>query len=426
MKTVSFYTLGCRVNQYEVQAIKEIFESSGYNVVPFGKRATVCVINTCAVTGESERKSRHVVRRAAKLADNVLVTGCYAKLIEKPETFPENVSFCSGKVKKGDLINIVEGRDIEDYDWSAYEELSVGTINALPFDSRYRAFVKIQDGCDGNCSYCIIPKLRGPSRSRKEENIIDEVKRLVSAGVSEIIFTGIEVSDYGTKNLCRLIKLTEEIDGIRRIRLGSINPNTLTDEFIDTISQSKKFCRHLHLSVQSGSGRILNLMRRPYSIEKLQRRIDVLYERIPGICLSADIISSFPGETEEEFEQTLEFIRKNHFMHIHAFSYSPRPLTDAASLTGQISESVKKERNARVITVADECKAKVAEGFMGTMVDVLVEEIKNNASYGHIGRFFEARLEGNIINPGEYVNCIVSGYDGNERVLVCKITEKGE
>ena len=426
MKTVSFYTLGCRVNQYEIRAIREIFIKGGYSVLPFGKRADVCVINTCAVTGESEKKSRHVINRASRFSDRVLVTGCFAKLIKDGENYPENVVFCGGNIKKGEILNLMEGKDTGSFEQTIYEELSVGTATSLLKDQRYRAYVKIQDGCDGNCAYCIIPKLRGPSRIRNEENIIEEVKRLALSGVTEIILTGIEVSDYGTSNLCRLIKRVEEAEGIRRIRLGSINPNTLTDEFIQTVSESQKFCRHLHLSVQSGCGRILNLMRRPYSAEKLQKCIDKLYEVIPGMLLSADIISSFPTETEEEFNRTLEFIRKNRFMHIHAFSYSPRPLTEAADLDGQIPEKIKKDRNLRVIALSDECKEQVAEGFIGSAVEILIEENKKGNTYGHTGEFMEAKIPGLFLNAGDYVNCIVTEYDKEEKTLVCKIQKYGE
>ncbi|MDD4125250.1 MAG: tRNA (N(6)-L-threonylcarbamoyladenosine(37)-C(2))-methylthiotransferase MtaB [Eubacteriales bacterium] len=425
MKTVSFYSLGCRVNQYEIQAIREIFTNNGYTAVPFGKRSDICVINTCAVTGESERKSRNIIKRAAKCSRRIAVTGCYAQLCRKKGNYPENVFFCGGSDYKGKIFEICEGAATDPGVRGEYEKLSIGNTADLPFE-RYRAYVKIQDGCDGSCSYCIIPKLRGPSRSRDEIDIISEIQRLAAVGVSEIIFTGIEVSDYGASALCCLIRKAADIGGIRRIRLGSINPNTVTDEFIDTIAKCDKFCKHLHLSVQSGCGRILNMMRRPYSAEKLQKAIDKLYERIPGILLTADIISSFPTETEEEFEETIDFLKRNIFMHVHAFAYSPRPYTDAAAFGGQIAEDIKKKRNAAVIAVSEKSKEAVAAGLLDCRVELLVEKNIKGTAFGHTAEFMEAKIPSCAKTAGDYIECRVTGFDKADKTLICDNNKNGE
>ncbi len=424
MKTVSFYSLGCRVNQYEIQAIRESFIKKGYAVVPFDKRADICVINTCAVTGESERKSRNIIARAAKFSEKVAVIGCYGELCRKSDFYPENVFFCGGSAGKGDIPDICEGKIYDYGQTDTYETLSIGNISALP-NERYRAYVKIQDGCDGRCSYCIIPKLRGRSRVRDADDVIAEVKRLADVGVTEIIFTGIEVSDYGAPGLSSLIKKAAEVGGIRRIRLGSINPNTLTQEFIETAAGCEKFCKHLHLSVQSGSGRILNLMRRPYSAQKLQQSIDRLYERIPGIMLTADIISAFPTETEVEFAETLDFITRNRFMHVHAFAFSPRPYTEAATFAGQIPEAIKKARNAAVIAASDLNKEKIAASLLGSSVEVLVEKNSKNTAYGHSDGFMEAKIPYCGRKAGDYAFGVVAGYDKNDKTLICEINQNG-
>ena len=416
MKTVSFCVLGCRVNQYEIQALREEFIKNGYAVVPFGKECDVSVINTCAVTKESEKKSRHTISYASKHASKVVITGCYAELCRKLGDIPENVYYCGGCSQRNRLFEICEGKDIGYEVKTAYEPLSIGNTGKLP-NERFRAYVKIEDGCNGRCAYCIIPSLRGRSYSREESDIIAEIERLASVGVSEVILTGIEVSDYGASELCSLIKAVSKIDGIRRIRLGSLNPNTIKNEFIECIKETPKFCRHLHLSVQSGCTKVLNAMKRPYSAEKLKNAIKALYEALPDIMLTADVISGFPGETEEDFEETLEFIKQSRFMHVHAFPYSPRPGTVAAEMECQIAEDVKKQRNLKIIETSDEIKKDIAMSMVGKKVELLVEKNVSSAAYGHTDGFMEAKIVGSSAGSGSYTVCTVTGFDG---MLICK------
>ncbi|MEG2117824.1 MAG: MiaB/RimO family radical SAM methylthiotransferase [Clostridia bacterium] len=342
IKTASFYSLGCRVNQYEEQSIREMFINLGYQILNFGTKTDVCVINTCAVTAESERKSRNFIARASKVSKKVIVTGCYAELLSKQKKTADG-AFYVGGCKQKSLIPLIadDNYDLPYCHTPEYENIQIGTTDSLP-DNRCRAYIKIQDGCNGNCSYCLIPYLRGKSVSRSSVDIVREAKRLAMAGVKEVILTGIETSDYDDIPLCELLIKISQTDGIERIRLGSLNINCITDEFIATIKSSKKFCRHLHLSLQSASNRILNLMRRPYSKEKANFIIKKIYSEIPEMLISVDIITSFPSETEAEFLETVEFVKEKTFMHVHAFSYSPRPFTDAALIKSSISLWIKK------------------------------------------------------------------------------------
>ncbi|MFA6730526.1 MAG: tRNA (N(6)-L-threonylcarbamoyladenosine(37)-C(2))-methylthiotransferase MtaB [Eubacteriales bacterium] len=419
-KTVSFYSLGCRANQYEIQAIREKFLQNGYAEKPFGQKTDFAVINSCAVTGESERKTRNIIARAAKTAGSVVVTGCYAELCRRKDIIPENISFLGGSSQKNTLFErAVQGFGGGYTEKSGYEELSIGNTKSL-CGERYRAYVKIQDGCNFNCAYCIIPKLRGRSFSRGEPDILGEIKRLAEKGVSEVILTGIEVSDYGAANLCRLINKIDGIDGIRRIRIGSLNPNALTDEFISCIGESKKFCRHLHLSVQSGSGDVLKNMRRPYSAEKLQSAIDRLYEKIPDISLTADIISGFPGETDEDHQKTLEFIKKNNFTHIHAFAFSKRPYTDAATFAGQVTPEIKKRRNRAVLELSSLNKEKAAAKLFGKKVEILAEKNRGGFVFGHTDGFMEAKVRAAGIKAGDYACFTADGFDKTDSTLILK------
>ncbi|MBQ6184195.1 MAG: tRNA (N(6)-L-threonylcarbamoyladenosine(37)-C(2))-methylthiotransferase MtaB [Clostridia bacterium] len=419
MKTVSFCTLGCRVNQYEIQAIRETFINGGYAEVDFGKKCDFCIINTCAVTKESEKKSRNAISRAARCSAGVIVTGCYAELCRLTENMPANVLWCGGCSMRDKIYEICEGAAAEYGIKTSYEKLNIGTTGALP-NERYRAYVKIEDGCNGRCAYCIIPKLRGRSYNRDESDIIAECERLIQDGVSELIFTGIEVSDFGSAALCRLIKKAALIDGVRRIRLGSLNPNTVTKEFVRTVKETPAFCKHLHLSVQSASDSVLKAMRRPYGAQKLYDVVDLLYSEIPEIMITADIISGFPGETESDFEESLRFVKEARLMHVHAFPFSLRPFTEAAAMTGKVPEQVKKARNAAVIEQSERNKRDTALSMFGKKVELLVEKNENSRAYGHTDGFMEAYAADSCAAPGEYIECTVTGFDG---ALICEETK---
>ena len=416
MKTVTFCALGCRVNQYEIQALREQFAKAGYAELKFGEKCDFCIINTCAVTKESEKKSRSYISRASRCADAVVITGCYAALCRMVGKTSENVFYCGGCGEREKILSVCEGIYAGYAENTAYEPLVIGTTGKLP-NERYRAFVKIEDGCNGRCAYCIIPKLRGKAFNRPESDVLEEVARLAQGGVSEVILTGIEVSDYGMKRLADLIIKVADIDGIKRIRLGSVNPGSVSPYFIQTVKNCEKFCRHIHLSVQSASDGVLKAMRRPYGAAKLNETVDMLYGSMPDILVTADIISGFPGETEEQFEETCDFVKRSRIMHVHAFPYSPRPFTEAADMPMQIAEDVKKRRNARMIELSDRNKSQIAHGLFDSVQTVLVEKNVRNEAFGHTEGFMESRITNSRAKPGEYVECRVTGFDG---ALVCE------
>ncbi len=399
-KSVSFYTLGCRVNQYETRAIAEQLLKSGFSIVPFGSPSEFSFINTCAVTAESERKSLVYIKKASNLSKHVVVSGCYSEHNPEKVGKIKNVSFlcgckdkeqCVGEIKK--LANVEDG----------YSQLSICNVSPkeLPFISACRAYVKIQDGCNGNCTYCLIHKLRGKSIVRDTEDIVAEAYRLAKAGYKEIILTGIEISAFGNKKLSQLIEELGKIQEIKRIRLGSLDPNVLTDEFIETIKNTKSFMPHLHLSVQSPNSRILKLMKRPYNGEKLRNRIEALREAIPEIMLSADIITSFPTETKEEFEETVEFVKKYKLLHVHAFSFSPRPGTEAYDMEGKIPYEIARERNKRLIDISNEVKKTLLEEKINVPTEILIESFDGKFFKGHTRDFAEAYIE-----PQNDENCL--------------------
>ncbi len=388
MKTASLYTLGCRVNQYESLALAELLVNEGYRIVPFGIACDLAVINTCAVTAESGRKSAQLIRRAEGFAKEVRVCGCYAEAVKDIKS--SKVSRVRGCKNKSGLTD-TEASTTE----NGFELLNIATVakSEIAAISRTRAFVKIQDGCNGRCSYCIIPSLRGKVRSRPDSEIIAEIKRLVTQGYREIILTGIETAAYNYMPLPQLIERVAEIDGVERIRLGSLDPNAVNARFIETALNTKKLMPHFHLSLQSGCDRILNLMRRPYTVAEVRSRINALRKAIPNAMLSADIICSFPTETNEEMLETLEFLKEFGFMHIHAFSYSKRPNTEAAVMEGQIPESTKRSRMAYFINECNKMKEAVLTEKLGRNDLLLVEKLSDIYALGHCEDFCEAKIK---------------------------------
>ncbi|MBE6677203.1 MAG: tRNA (N(6)-L-threonylcarbamoyladenosine(37)-C(2))-methylthiotransferase MtaB [Ruminococcaceae bacterium] len=412
MKTVSFCTLGCRVNQYETRALAELFVNNGYRAVPFGEKCDVCVVNTCAVTEESQRKSAQMIRRALKNCPDVRVCGCYSQLCGKFEGV-KRITDC---FDKGALQDFCTHAKTD----RGYELLNIGHTHPdkLIGVSKTRAYLKIQDGCSGKCTYCIIPKLRGKSRSRPAEEIIAEAKRLVGLGYKEIILTGIETAAYNFMPLYELIKKVAEIDGLKRLRLGSLDPNVLTDAFIKTVSETPKLMPHFHLSIQSGSTDVLKRMKRPYTAETAKERISALKKARPNIMLSADIICAFPGETEEEYNETLKFIKDIGFLHIHAFPYSKRPDTEAAVMAGQIPEEEKRRRMAHFLSVCDNIKNSILFSKLGAKTSVLVEKLAEGCAVGHSDDFCEATVKTNRpVAPGDIIECRIT--DAKDGKLIC-------
>lgn len=387
MKKVAFYTLGCKVNQYDTEAMIEIFEANSYKIVNSNEIADVYVINTCTVTSLSDRKSRQFIRRCKKLnKDSVIaVVGCYAQTSPDEVMSIEGVNLVIGTNERKRIVELVEGINCDAKINYVDNIMSINEFEELTIDkisSKTRAFLKIQEGCNQFCAYCIIPYARGPIRSRELDNIIEEVKRLSYNGFKEIVLTGIHIASYGKDlkdtNLIDVIKEVHKVEGVERIRLSSIEPTLLTEDFVMEISRLPKFCHHLHISLQSGSNSTLKRMNRKYSTEDYKSIIKRLRSYIPRIAITTDIIVGFPGETEEEFMETYNFIKEISFSQIHVFKFSPRKGTPAADFKNQVPSKTKNTRSDKIINLGNELMKEYRTGFIGQSLDVLFEETYDN------------------------------------------------
>ncbi len=385
-KTVSFYTLGCRVNQYETAAMESLFIQNGYTVLPFEETADIYIINTCTVTAESERKCRQILRRAKSKNPDAIVAavGCMAQSSgEFLSNMPE-VDVIVGVTQKQNIVNAVEGakkqRSLLD-DLSCiteYQELKVSN-----FEERDRAFVKIQDGCDRFCSYCIIPYVRGKVRSRDPKDILSEIETLSQNGFQEVVLTGIHVASFGRGtdvSLSKIIRMVAEIDGIKRIRISSIDPTAFDDEILTTYKDVEKLCPHFHISLQSGSTSVLRRMNRRYTAEEYAETINKLRLIRPDTAVTTDIITGFPGETEEEYSETLQFVEKVKLSGIHVFPYSIREGTRAAKMEGHLPRSLRESRAKILIAKAEELRHQYVQSFIGTEQNVLFEHKEGELS----------------------------------------------
>lgn len=383
MKKAAFYTLGCKVNQYETEAMAEMFKSSGYEITDFENYADVYVINTCTVTNMSDRKSRQIIRRAKKTNPDaiVAVTGCYA------QTSPEDV-------KKIDGVNIVVGtkdrKNIVELTEAASADNCIDTVSDImhthdfedlsikTYQNRTRAYIKIQDGCNQFCSYCIIPYARGPVRSRPEHEVIAEIQKLADDGFSEIILTGIHVASYGKDlencDLASLICKADKTDGIKRIRLSSIEPMTLNDDFIERIKPCSKLCHHFHLSLQSGCDETLKRMNRKYTCAEYENIVNGLRKNFADAAITTDIMVGFPGETEDEFLKTSEFVQRISFADAHIFQYSQRKGTPAAKRPDQVAPEIKEKRSKIIAEITQKSRDEFRNQFIGCELEVLFEQ----------------------------------------------------
>ncbi|MBR0365168.1 MAG: tRNA (N(6)-L-threonylcarbamoyladenosine(37)-C(2))-methylthiotransferase MtaB [Clostridia bacterium] len=382
MKNVAFYTLGCKVNQYETEAVSELFEAAGYTVVPFTDKADTYIINTCSVTAMSDRKSRQMIRRAKKTNPDavVAVMGCYSQTAPDEVLDIDGVNLVLGTKDRSSVVRLVQTLSPSDKlnavtdikHNHVFEDLSVRRCL-----DHTRAYIKIQDGCSQFCSYCIIPYARGPIRSRPEEDIIREAETLRDAGFKELILTGIHAASYGidtgNTSLGRLINKIDALDGIRRIRLSSIEPMTLDKEFIETIRASKKLCPHFHISLQSGCDATLRRMNRKYTSAEFACIANGLREAFCDCAITTDIMVGFAGETDEEFAETLEFVRKLGFAEAHVFQYSPRRGTPAAKFKDQVAPEVKEARSKAAIDLTNRSRDEFLRRHLGKTMEVLFE-----------------------------------------------------
>ncbi len=395
VKKVAFCSLGCKVNQYETNAMAQKFIEHGYEVVEFDEYADVYIVNTCTVTNVADRKSRQMLRRAKEInKDATLVAcGCYAQVAkDELKKIPE-IDLIIGNNEKNDIIQIVENhiaqKGAEDLVSDVMYKLDYVELGTTTYTEKTRAVIKVQDGCDRFCSYCLIPYARGHIRSRKIENVIEEIKKVVEEGINEVVITGIHIASYGRdfkgKNI-GLIDLLEEINkiqGLHRIRLGSIEPTIITDEFVERLSKLDKICDHFHLSLQSGCTETLKRMNRRYTTEEFRDVTKRLRAKFPNAALTTDIIVGFPGETDDEFNTTYEFLKDIAFYKMHIFKYSQRKGTKAAVMPNQVDGKIKEERSKKLIELSNENEYNYNKKYIGKQVEVLFEEREGEYLKGH-------------------------------------------
>ena len=399
MKKVSFYTLGCKVNQYETNAMTQKFQEAGYEIVNMNESiADIYIVNTCTVTNMSDRKSRQILRRLKdKNKDAIIVAvGCYAQVAKQELEDMQEIDIALGNEEKKDIVQYVEKFISEKNKLVQIEDIAIQKefkdMGQITYSEKTRAVIKIQDGCNQFCSYCIIPYARGRVRSRKQESIIEEIKKIAEKGIKEIVITGIHVASYGRDfgNENGLIELLEQINsikGISRIRLGSLEPKIITEEFMQRLIKLEKMCHHFHLSLQSGCDETLKRMNRKYNTTDIKEIIERLRKYYDDVILTTDIIVGFPGESEEEFNKTYEFLKQVKLYKMHVFQYSPRKGTRAASMPNQVNGNVKEARSKMLIEMSNESQLYYNKNLVGKKVEVLFEdkEIRDGVTYykGH-------------------------------------------
>ena len=405
-KTVAFITLGCKVNQYESNGMAQKFLEKGYKVVEHTEKADIYVVNTCTVTNISDRKSRQMLRRVKEINKDsiVIAVGCYVQVAKQDvEKIPE-IDLCLGNNEKANIVDFAEKyikdkiKEVPMQDVLKSKEFV--DFGEVVFTEKTRAVVKIQDGCDRYCSYCIIPYARGRVRSRNPENIIEEIKEIVKKDIKEVVITGIHIASYGKdfKNGYKLIDLLEEInkiEGLERIRLGSIEPLLINEEFISRLKKLDKMCPHFHLSLQSGCDETLKRMNRRYTTEEFKNIVKIIRNNYSDAMLTTDVIVGFPGETEEEFENTYKFLKEIKFYKIHVFKYSQRKGTKAAVMPNQIDGNIKEERSKKIIKLSDSIQEEYNKSYIGKEIEVLFEEEKGEIYKGHTKNYILAYCKTN-------------------------------
>lgn len=436
MKKAALHNLGCKVNSYETEAMQQLLEDAGYEIVPFKEGADVYVINTCSVTNIADRKSRQMLHRAKKMNPDAVVVavGCYVQAAKEELIKDKAVDLVVGNNKKTDLVQILEDyynqKGILHLDTvidigaaREYENLSVSRIA-----DHTRAFIKVQDGCNQFCSYCIIPYTRGRVRSRKPQEVVKEVERLADCGFREIVLTGIHLSSYGVDfedeacTLLNLITRIHKVDGIKRIRLGSLEPRIITEEFTKELAAMHKLCPHFHLSLQSGCDSTLKRMNRRYTTGEYQRSCELLRAAFQDPAITTDVIVGFPGETEEEFKMTGAFLEQIGFYELHVFKYSRRANTKAESMPGQVEEPVKAERSETFIKLGNKMSLEFRKRCIGKRTQVLMEEKVTvdgrDFLAGYTGEYVKAAIAYDETKKGCFVNGILTGFLNDEVLLL--------
>lgn len=411
MKKAALHNLGCKVNAYETEAMQELLEQGGYEIVPFREGADIYIINTCTVTNIADRKSRQMLHKAKKMNPDAVVVaaGCYVQTMEQKGQVDPCIDIVIGNNKKQDLLRIL--REYEESQKGFREEIldinhteEYETLHLTKTAEHTRAYIKVQDGCNQFCSYCIIPYARGRVRSRKKADVVEEVEGLAANGYKEVVLTGIHLSSYGVdfrgeeqETLLSLIQAVHEVEGIERIRLGSLEPRIITEELTRTIADLNKVCPHFHLSLQSGCDETLKRMNRRYTAEEYYEKCLLLRKYFQNPALTTDVIVGFPGETQEEFEASMAFVDKVDFYETHIFKYSRREGTKAAAMEHQVDDQEKARRSSLLLELDKQKRLKYEESFLGNTVEVLMEEpvTKDGETYmtGHTKEYIKIALK---------------------------------
>lgn len=433
LQKVAFHTLGCKVNAYETEAMTRMFEEQGYTVVPFQEQADIYIVNTCTVTNMADRKSRQMLHRARKMNPQALIVavGCYVQADWQRVQEDEAIDVVIGNNQKSQVVSIVQQAAIEksaviDINHThEYESMEIDTTT-----EHTRAYVKVQDGCNQFCSYCLIPYVRGRIRSRSLSDTVEEVTRLAKNGYKEIVLTGIHLSSYGVDlakngeemNLLTLIVQLHQIDGIERIRLGSLEPRIITEEFVKTLAALPKICGHFHLSLQSGCDSVLKRMNRYYTTEEYREKCRILRKYLHNPAITTDVIVGFPGETEEEFASTCAFLKEIRLAEAHVFKYSRRKGTVADRMPGQVQEKIKTLRSNQVIQLTDQTTADYRKSWIGKEAQVLFEEqlqIQGKTCWvGHTKEYVKVFLEDDR-DLENHILTVTLGQPNKEQLLSC-------
>lgn len=393
----------------------EQFIDNNYEIVKFEEFADVYIINTCTVTNMSDRKSRQIIRRAKQINSNsiLVATGCYAQTAQEELEKITDIDLIVGNTEKKDIVKIVEdyknNRNLERVRMSDInKQKEFVDFGNVTYTEKTRAVIKVQDGCNNFCSYCIIPYAKGRVRSRKLENVIEEIKKIADKGIKEVVITGIHVASYGidfdnNTRLIDLLEAIEKIEGIERIRLGSLEPNIITEEFVNRLKKITKMCDHFHLSLQSGCNETLKRMNRKYTAQSFRKEVELLRKTFPNVVLTTDVIVGFPGETEKEFNETYEYLKNIRFTKLHVFRYSPRKGTVAAKMKDQVDSKIKEERSHKLIKLSDKCEKEILDKYIGKKVKVLFEKQEGKYIKGHTTNYLvvkikDSKLENQILD----------------------------
>lgn len=405
-KKVAFLTLGCKVNQYESNAMAQKFIESNYKICNINEAPDIVIINTCTVTNIADRKSRQLLRKVKEENKNAIVVavGCYVQVAKEKLDKIEEIDISLGNVEKKDIVSIIENyiykqqklKEILDVNKEKYFQEFGPTI----YTEKTRATIKIQDGCNNFCTYCLIPYARGRIRSREKENIIDEVTQIANKGIKEIVLTGIHIASYGKEwninyKLIDLLEDLNKINGIKRIRLGSLEPTIITEEFAKRLSKLDKICNHFHLSLQSGCDKTLKNMNRKYTTSEFKETTNILRKYFKDVNLTTDIIVGFPGETDEDFEITYEFLKDIKFYKMHVFKYSPREGTVASKMPNQVDGKIKEQRSQKLIQLSDSNQHDYNSNYIGKTIDVLFEEKQDNIWTGYTSNYIKVQKASN-------------------------------